>query len=430
MAARSSLYAIGYEEEEFQDDGFIRALGWYGTLSLRIARELSSQTTDVMTWLAHENLQFITLFEGDASLGVWRQVGDFATDLLALGLNLEATYQASPFFLAECRRRTFARAYFLDKVFAAVFNRPPRITARHADCNLPLDLSDDALFQSPDGIEQAKTKLDQGGWNTDGKHRAATWARIRYILAEFREEIVEYQFRSMNPADTIKLRQDCWTSNLSPALCHMHAKVYLAYLHIHFQSYRLLGTGDGSMAAQPELLETSANMLETIVQMGNCRGRTLFTPRDLPGIILSYGLPSAVILLNTLEIVIEDPSKPTAILPSGITTSNLIRNLSVLVSQLENFSSPRETNQLFCLKASKVISRKLNNILENFPISDSAMPTKRTPEPDTANLTTDEIFTSIPDIDTINIEDFDPFDIADWAINFDLGAMSDDWAIF
>ncbi|OQD84428.1 hypothetical protein PENANT_c013G03007 [Penicillium antarcticum] len=353
MAARSSLYAIGYEEEEFQDDGFIRALGWYGTLSLRIARELSSQTTDVMTWLAHENLQFITLFEGDASLGVWRQ--------------------------------------------------------------------------SPDGIEQAKTKLDQGGWNTDGKHRAATWARIRYILAEFREEIVEYQFRSMNPADTIKLRQDCWTSNLSPALCHMHAKVYLAYLHIHFQSYRLLGTGDGSMAAQPELLETSANMLETIVLDLTLANKKILTDRSK---ILSYGLPSAVILLNTLEIVIEDPSKPTAILPSGITTSNLIRNLSVLVSQLENFSSPRETNQLFCLKASKVISRKLNNILENFPISDSAMPTKRTPEPDTANLTTDEIFTSIPDIDTINIEDFDPFDIADWAINFDLGAMSDDWAIF
>jgi hypothetical protein len=138
-------------------------------------------------------------------LGVWRQVGDFATDILALGLNREATYQTTPFFLAECRRRTFARAYYLDKVFAAVFNRPPRITARHADCKLPLDLSDDVLFQSVDQIEQAKSSLNSDGWNTDGQHRAATWARIRYILAEFREEIVEYQFRSMKPTDTIKL---------------------------------------------------------------------------------------------------------------------------------------------------------------------------------------------------------------------------------
>lgn len=139
-------------------------------------------------------------------LGAWRRVGDLATDLLALGLNREATYSATPFFLAECRRRSFVRAYYLDKVFAAVFNRPPRITARHADCNLPLDLSDNELFTSSDKIEQAKDNLTQDGWNTDEEYRTATWARIRYILAEFREETVEYQYRSIQPTDAIKLR--------------------------------------------------------------------------------------------------------------------------------------------------------------------------------------------------------------------------------
>jgi hypothetical protein len=43
-------------------------MGWYGALSLRVARELAPQTTDVMAWLAHENLQLITVFEGDASM--------------------------------------------------------------------------------------------------------------------------------------------------------------------------------------------------------------------------------------------------------------------------------------------------------------------------------------------------------------------------
>lgn len=90
-------------------------------------------------------------------------------------------------------------------MFAAVFNRPPRIAARYADCNLPLDLSDDELFTS-EKQGQAKYNLTQDGWNTDGKYRAATWARIRYILAEFREETIEYQFRSIQPADAIKLR--------------------------------------------------------------------------------------------------------------------------------------------------------------------------------------------------------------------------------
>lgn len=223
MAARSSLYTKGYGDDKYQDDKFTTEMGWYGNSCLRLARELAPETTDLMVWLAHENLQLTTLFEGDASessvpetssshihsvlgLGVWRRVGDLATDLLALGLNREATHSVTPFFLAECRRRSFVRAYYLDKVFAAVFNRPPRITARHADCNLPLDLSDDEIFTSSDKIEQAKDRLTQNGWNTDGRYRAATWARIRYILAEFREEIVEYQYRSIKPADNIKLR--------------------------------------------------------------------------------------------------------------------------------------------------------------------------------------------------------------------------------
>jgi hypothetical protein len=67
MAARSSLYAVGHGHDKYQDDGFIREMGWYGNLSLRLARELAPQTTDLMTWLAHENLQLTTLFERDAS---------------------------------------------------------------------------------------------------------------------------------------------------------------------------------------------------------------------------------------------------------------------------------------------------------------------------------------------------------------------------
>jgi len=67
MAARSSLYAIGHGHDNYQDDGFIREMGWYGNLSLRLARELAPQTTDLITWLAYENLQFTTLIEGDAS---------------------------------------------------------------------------------------------------------------------------------------------------------------------------------------------------------------------------------------------------------------------------------------------------------------------------------------------------------------------------
>ncbi|KAI8958303.1 hypothetical protein F5Y11DRAFT_351642 [Daldinia sp. FL1419] len=79
-------------------------------LSLRIARELSTQTNDIINWLAYENLQLMMLVEGDAGLSVWRIFGDLVTDLFALGLHREVLYSAemAPFFILECRRKTFA----------------------------------------------------------------------------------------------------------------------------------------------------------------------------------------------------------------------------------------------------------------------------------------------------------------------------------
>lgn len=67
MAARSCLYDIRQGYDEHQEGGFIQEMSRYSNLSLRLARELSPQTTDLIIWLAHENLQLMTLLEGDAS---------------------------------------------------------------------------------------------------------------------------------------------------------------------------------------------------------------------------------------------------------------------------------------------------------------------------------------------------------------------------
>lgn len=113
----------------------------------------------------------------------------------------------TPFFLAECRRKTFVKVYYLDKIFATVFNRPPRISSRYADCELPLDISDEELFATtPETLSEIKDNLTHDGWNTDKNYRIATSVRLRYILREFREEIVEYQIRSTQSIDVVKLR--------------------------------------------------------------------------------------------------------------------------------------------------------------------------------------------------------------------------------
>lgn len=224
MAARASLFFVDREEDK--DDLFVQDMVWYSKLSLQLARDLAPQSTDLIIWLANENVQLLSFLEGDASkshrsrfcdirilsfsgLGVWRLVGDLATDLLALGLNREETYspEQAPFFLAECRRRCFVTEYYLEKMFGLIFHLPPRITAQYVDVKLPLDLSDDELFaESPEELEASKSRLTEDGWNTDGKYRAATYARLRYILSQFREEIIEYQFQAPHTADSSKLR--------------------------------------------------------------------------------------------------------------------------------------------------------------------------------------------------------------------------------
>ncbi|KAK4866251.1 hypothetical protein LT330_008592 [Penicillium expansum] len=456
MAARASVFFVDRDEDK--DGTFVQDMVWYSTLSLRLARDLAPQSTDVIIWLANENAQLKSFLEGDASLGVWRLVGDLTTDLLALGLNREATYspERTPFFLAECRRRCFVTEYYLEKMFGVVFNLPPRITSRYVDVKLPLDLSDDELFaQTPEELEEAKSRLTEDGWNTDGKLRAATWARLRYILSQFREGIVEYHFQAPKAADPVQLRelssrcrqtwdnllphlrysQDCWQSDMPLTNCYMHAKVHLAYLQIHFQIYHLLG--EESSSPLPELLDVSASILETVVQIGNSRSRGAFTFNDLPEILtgvklLSCGLPSAAVLSAALENITQDSS---GILPPGIKASAVIRHLSVLASQLESVASSRERNQAFCLQGAKAITEKLDKILDKFAAS------KFQETPDVATSTdVSPMSVLTPNIDSplagtageigvFNLADYENFDLMSWAIDFDLGDAASNWTM-
>lgn len=234
-----------------------------------------------------------------------------------------------------------------------------------------------------------------------------------------------------------------------PPDCYMHAKVHLAYLQIHFQIYHLLAEDISSPL--PELLDVSANILETVVQMGKYRRKGAFTFSDLPEIVrtsstlpshsvyiadkaklLSCGLPSAAILSSALKNLTQDPSR---VLPPGIKTSAVIRNLSVLASQLESVSSSRERNQAFCMQAAKAITAKLDKILDKFATSnfqatsDVATSTDASP----MSIPTPSIDGSLAGgagaIGAINLDDYENFDLMSWAIDFDLGSTASSWTV-
>ncbi|KAJ5048054.1 hypothetical protein NUH16_006552 [Penicillium rubens] len=375
MAARASVFFVDRDEDK--DGAFVQDMVWYSTLALRLARDLAPQSTDVIIWLANENAELRSFLEGDASLGVWRLVGDLTTDLLALGLNREATYspERTPFFLAECRRRCFVTEYYLEKMFGLVFNLPPRITSRYVDVKLPLDLSDDEIFaQTPEELEEAKDRLTEDGWNTDGKLRAATYARLRYILSQFREGIVEYHFQASQAADPAQLR------DLS-SQCRQTWDNLLPHLRVK---------------------------------------------------LLSCGLPSAAVLSTALENITQDPSR---VLPPGIKTPAVIRNLSVLASQLDSVASSRERNQAFCLQAAKAITEKLDKILDKFATSkfqatpDVATSTDVSPMSVLATDVDSPLDDGAGEIGAINLDDYDNFDLMSWAIDFDLGNTASDWTM-
>jgi hypothetical protein len=147
--------------------------------------------------------------------------------------------------------------------------------------------------------------------------------------------------------------------------------------------------------------------------------------------LLSCGLSAAAVLLTALENTTQDPLKS---LPPGIKTSALIRNISVLVSQLESVASPRERNQAFCLQAAKAITEKLDKILDKFATSNSLATPDITTSTDVSPMSIltpsiDSVSGSYGEIDAINLEDYENFDLLSWAINVDLGTSASNWTM-
>ncbi len=106
-----------------------------------------------------------------------------------------------PFFLLESRRKIYAATYKFDKSIATFLGRPPNISHQYSDSKLPLDLSDEMLMTGGATLDHAVSCLDSHGWTRDGTFHPASWIRLRYIIAVFREKILAY---SLVTEDNVK----------------------------------------------------------------------------------------------------------------------------------------------------------------------------------------------------------------------------------
>jgi hypothetical protein len=130
---------------------------------------------DLTVWMYYENYLFSTMMCGYAGPPSWRRLGELSTQIYALGIHKESTSANVPMWLKETRRRIFCSSYNQDKSISTFLGRPIRISKRHTDVSLPLDLSDEVIVGDPHILNQAIQALDKDGWNTNGRWLRASW---------------------------------------------------------------------------------------------------------------------------------------------------------------------------------------------------------------------------------------------------------------
>jgi hypothetical protein len=145
----------------------------------------------------------------------WRRIGELSTQIYALGIHQERKCAHAPIWLAETRRRIFCSSYNQDKSISTFLGRPIRISKRHTDISLPLDLADDQVTGNQAALEAAIQALDADGWNTKRSWLRASWIvrtpllstrfrtltylqRLRHISLRFREEILEFSLTKID----------------------------------------------------------------------------------------------------------------------------------------------------------------------------------------------------------------------------------------
>ncbi|CAG8907301.1 unnamed protein product [Penicillium egyptiacum] len=348
-------------------------------LTIQICKSITG-LNDLSLWLVHEDLLLLKLLRGDSSSVTWNRLGELATDIFEFGAHRD-TPSLLPLFIVESRRRLFAASYQLDKSIATFLGRPPRISWRHSDCRLPLDISDETLAGHPNKLDAARLSLDANGWNTREVYQRSSWIRLRFIISTFREEILELSLQKPSPNRTEQLREvssrchqawsllpkhlqytsSCWESDLPIGVKLISIISYLAYLYNEFSVQSLLY--QDSKNTNAALLDVSSEILSTVLTLGRQWERSVDIKSDFTWIVLVYGFSCAGVLIRAMQ---EQARTGQPLLSSG-SRSSLIRNLSVFISHLESMAGPEQATSPLFVRATSVFSSIIDEILEPRP---------------------------------------------------------------
>ncbi|OKL61728.1 hypothetical protein UA08_03061 [Talaromyces atroroseus] len=360
--------------EEMVADTFTKEMVLATNACMEICRQLG-HVNDLMIWMRHTYCLVGSEVLGETSERVYNVFGDIASNVYAMGLHRDHYSANVPFFLSETRKRVLAAIHKSDKNGATFRGRPPRLPYQYCDFALPLDLADDQLFLDEKSIRVALNGLDDEGWNSQGQFYPATIIRMRHIVTtlgekmlglslgsrtmSYHQDLLETHQLCQQTWDRIPVRfrysSDCWQQK-DHLECLARAIVYLDFLSNVFQIQRIRRQEEPE--ATKDLLDTSMQLLSVIIDMIKQVQRHE-NIKQIPWILLIYGIPAAKVLVTEVHrhTVSNQP------LPSSSSRSEIIRNLSFLISWVETSGMSPSVTGAACLELTKLIGRLLDEAL-------------------------------------------------------------------
>ncbi|KAK4149577.1 hypothetical protein C8A00DRAFT_37830 [Chaetomidium leptoderma] len=348
--------------------------------------------TDTLTTLT-------TLYRfGDSSQHLYPIFIELTSTIYATGMHQDNVTGGSspaeyPGFMHQWRRRCFTAVYAMDKTIATTLGRPPLVHRNYCVLDAPLDFDDDDLT-GPE-LEFELGKLDENGWNTDGRPRTTTFMRLRYLLATVREEVLELHLGvnsiASTPdraqlvleklqsvwnscADIMKYSSAVWNSSMSSHDIWFLIRFYLDYLYSSFLIFRYNSRHNQSPESMQLHLRAAKDVLSTLV-FNEQREVMREVRSDFSAVFLPYGLPCADTL--AAELVYRPSSfslgpgcgglggpSSTGSRPP-LTRAEVVRDLTVYVSCLSWMPGRSGNSSGFSREVQAQLTQVLDQIIDS-----------------------------------------------------------------
>ncbi|KAJ4290607.1 hypothetical protein N0V90_010825 [Kalmusia sp. IMI 367209] len=350
---------------------------------------LISPVNLITLWMLHENYSFTLMVTGFSGAPSWRRFGELASQLYALGLHRELTAPNLPIWFLETRRRVFSACFMQDKTLSTFLGRPIRLSKRHTDMKMPLDLDDVDIMADESTLKAAIAALDENGWNTERRYLRTSWNRMRYISATYREEILDVALSKIDQSverqlldisrriqeswdafpQHLRYWPNCWDENITPYVCLMLVIVHQTHWYNEFIVRKLLDQGQ-PLTSNIELLRVSTSLLSTTLMLGTIRDRLYDIHKEFLIEVILCGIPCASVLATALQ----EQQRTGQPFPPSISRAETIRMLSVLISHLDaaahldsSSARPGEANYNLCKKACKAFTKIVDHVLDPRP---------------------------------------------------------------